>query len=186
MAKQNLTKSMVERLPATEQDYLIWDGQLPGFGVRVKPSGVKSYVVQYRNRKTGASRRKTLGQHGPLLSFHKARERARIILAEALKGNDPVADDHAARAAPTVTDLAADYLEHHAIPKKRPRSVANDRLMIERNILPRLGRKKVADVQVREIQALHVAMKGTPYQANRALASAAEIGDDKPPIDPDR
>ena len=175
MAKQNLTKSMVERLPATAQDYVIWDEQFPGFGVRVKPSGVKSYIVQYRHRRTGASRRMTLGRHGPLLSFHKARERARIILAEVLKGNDPVADDRAARAAPTVKDLAADYLEYHAIPKKRPRSVENDRSMIDRIVLPRLGRKKVDDVQGRDIQALHVAMKDTPYQANRVLALLSKM-----------
>jgi len=156
-------------------DYVIWDAELPGFGVRVKPSGVKSYVVQYRNRKTGASRRKTLGQHGPLLTFHKARERARIILADALKGNDPIADDRAVRAAPTVKDLAADYLEQHAIPKKRPRSVENDWSMLDRIILPRLASKKVSAVQIRDIHALHVAMKGTPYQANRVLALTSKM-----------
>ncbi len=112
MAKQKLTKSVVERLLFADADYVVWDVELPGFGVRVKPSGAKSYVVQYRNRKTGASRRKTIGQHGPLLTFHQARERARIILADALKGNDPVADDRAIRTAPTMRELAADYLEH--------------------------------------------------------------------------
>jgi hypothetical protein len=83
MAKQKLTKSAVESLACGSEDYVIWDSALPGFGIRVKPSNVKSYIVQYRNRKTGASRRKTLGQHGPLLTFHKAREHARIILAAA-------------------------------------------------------------------------------------------------------
>jgi hypothetical protein len=74
---------------------------------RAKPSNVKSYIVQYRYRKTGASRRKTIGQHGPLLTFHKAKERARIILADALKGNDPVADDRAVRDAPTMWHLCS-------------------------------------------------------------------------------
>ena len=74
MAKQKLTKSVVERLAPADADYVAWDAELPGFGVRVKPSGVKSYIVQYRNRKTGASRRKTIGQHGQLLTFHQARE----------------------------------------------------------------------------------------------------------------
>jgi integrase len=175
MTKQKLTKSSVERLAPAEADCIVWDAELAGFGVRVKPSGVKSYVVQYRNRKTGTSRRKTIGQHGPLLTFHKARERARIILADALKGNDPVADDRAIRDAPTVGELAADYLNHHAIPKKRPRSVANDRSMIERIIMPRLGRKKVADVGSRDIQVLHVAMKEVPYQANRVLALLSKM-----------
>jgi Arm DNA-binding domain len=95
MATQKLSKSVTEGLSPTEADYVVWDAELPGFGVRVKPSGVKSYVVQYRNRKNGISRRRTIGQHGPLLTFHKAREQARIILVDALKGNDPVADDRA-------------------------------------------------------------------------------------------
>lgn len=170
MAKQKLSKSAVEKLTPAKVDYVVWDAELPGFGLRVKPSGVKSYVVQYRNRKTGASRRKTLGRHGPLLTFHKARERARIVLADSLKGNDPIADDRAVRAAPTVKELAADYLEQHAVPKKRPRSVENDRSMLDRIILPRLGSKKVSAVQMRDLHALHVAMKDTPYQANRVLA----------------
>ena len=175
MAKQKLTKSVVERLIPASTDYFAWDAELPGFGVRVKPSGIKSYIVQYRNRKTGASRRKTIGQHGPLLTFHKARERARIILADALNGNDPVADDRAVRATPTMKEFAADYLEYHAIPKKRPRSVENDRSMLDRIILPRLGSKKVNAVQSRDIHALHVAMKDRPYQANRVLALMSKM-----------
>lgn len=175
MAKQRLTKSTVDELAPGAEDYVIWDSPLPGFGVRVKPSGVKSYIVQYRNRKTGASRRKTIGQHGPLLTFHKAKERARIILADALKGNDPVADDRAIREAPTIRHLAVDYLEQHAVPKKRPRSVENDRSMINRIILPKLGGKKVATVQSRDIHLLHVSMKTTPYQANRVLALLSKM-----------
>jgi hypothetical protein len=134
----------------------------PRFWRSGEASGVKSYIVQYRNRKTGASRRKTIGQHGPLLTFHKAKERARIILADALKGNDPVADDRAIREAPTIRHLEVDYLEHHAVPKKRPRSVENDRSMINRIILPKLGGKKVATVQSRDIQS----MKTTPRRSS--------------------
>jgi integrase len=175
MATQKLTKTTVDKLTSSAEDYVVWDLALPGFGVRVKPSKVKSYVIQYRNRKTGASRRKTIGQHGPLLTFHKAKERARILLADALKGNDPVADDQAVRKAPTMRHLAIDYLEQHAIPKKRPRSIENDRSMIDRIIIPRLGSKKVAAVQSRDIHLLHVSMKTTPYQANRVLALLSKM-----------
>jgi len=175
MAKQKLNKSSVERFSPSDADYFVWDSELPGFGVRIKPSGIKSYVVQYRNRKSGASRRKTIGQHGPLLTFHKARERARIVLADALKGNDPIAEDRSIRSAPTMKDLAADYLEQHACPKKRARSVASDRSMIDRIVLPRLGSKKVLAVQSRDVQALHIAMKDTPYQANRVLALLSKM-----------
>ena len=154
---------------------MVWDTELPGFGVRVKPAGVRSYIVQYRDRQTGESRRKTIGQHGPLLTFHKAREQARIILAEALNGRDPVRAERAARAAPNVAALAEQYLAQHAIPKKRPRSVKSDRALLERLVLPRLGSKKVAAVQARDIHALHVAMSDTPYQANRLLALLSKM-----------
>jgi integrase len=175
MPRQKLTKSVVEGLSLSNDDYVVWDAEFPGFGVRVKPSGVKSYIVQYRNRKTGASRRATIGQRGPLLTFHKARERARVILAEALRGNDPVADDRAGRAAPTMKELAADYLDQHARPRKRPKSIATDQAMLDRIILPRLGSKKVDGVQSRDIQALHVSLKDTPYQANRVLALLSKM-----------
>jgi integrase len=71
--------------------------------------------------------------------------------------------------------LATDYLEQHAVPKKRPRSVNNDRSMINRIIVPRLGSKKVAAVQSRDIHLLHVSMKNTPYQANRVLALLSKM-----------
>jgi hypothetical protein len=71
--------------------------------------------------------------------------------------------------------LAADYLEQHAVPKKRPRSVTNDRSMIDRIILPRLGSKKVAAIQSRDVHSLHVSMKQTPYQANRLLALLSKM-----------
>lgn len=175
MAKQKLTSALVEKLNPADSDFVLWDETLPGFGVRVKPSGVRSYIVQYRNRVTGETRRKTLGQHGPLLTFHKARERARIILGKALEGQDPIATARAARQAPTMKDLADDYLEHHAVPKKRKRSVKTDQSMLDRIILPRLGNKKVEAVGRRDIQALHVSMKDTPYQANRVLALLSKM-----------
>jgi hypothetical protein len=50
-----ITKRIVEAADAREKDYLIWDDQLPGFGLRVFSSGKRSYVIQYRTR--GRSRR---------------------------------------------------------------------------------------------------------------------------------
>jgi hypothetical protein len=167
MIAEKLSKTVVEGIKAADRDVVVWDNALPGFGVRVKRSGVRSYVIQYRNRITGVSKRLTIGQHGPLLTFEQAKKQARAMLADAMRGEDPVEARKTARKAPHVADLAADYLERHAVPKKRPKSVRDDRSMLVNIILPNLGAKKVESVGRRDIEAIHVAMKSRPYQANR-------------------
>jgi integrase len=175
MIAERLSKTVVERIAAAEQDTVVWDETLPGFGVRVKPSGVRSYIVQYRNRSTGASKRLTIGRHGPLLTFDQAKKRARVLLADAMRGEDPAEARKVARKAPSVADLAADYLERHAVPKKRPKSVRDDRAMLDTIILPKLGSKKVSSVGRRDIEAIHVTMNDRPYQANRVLSLLSKM-----------
>jgi len=175
MPKLKLSKSVVDSLTVYQADKIFWDTTLPGFGVRVKPSGAKSYLVQYRNRASGRSRRKTIGRHGPLLSLHEARAIARGYLSDVLRGGDPAVESREARTAPTVQILAEDYLSEHAIPKKRPGSVKNDRGMLDRFILPVLANRKVADVGYQDVQVLHNAMRETPYQANRTLSLLSKM-----------
>ena len=85
MTTVKLTKSGVEKLTPEAGEVVIWDAELPGFGVRVKTSGVKSYVVQYRHRETGTSRRKTIGQHGLVVS-KSARSRNQSLTEKKASG----------------------------------------------------------------------------------------------------
>jgi hypothetical protein len=82
------------------------------------------------------------------------------MFADAMRGEDPVEVRKAARGATAIADLAADYLERHAVPKKRPKSVRDYRSMLEYIILPKLGAKKVACVGRRDLEAIHIAMRG--------------------------
>ena len=175
MARQKLSKTVVEGIAPGAEDIVIWDAALPGFGVRVKPTGVRSYIVQYRSRETGASKRMTIGQHGPLLTFEQARRQARALLADAMRGDDPSDERRAKRKAPTLSDLATDYLEKYATPKKRPKSVRDDRSMLANIVIPKLGSQKVAAVGRREIEELHASLQDRPYQANRVLALLSKM-----------
>ena len=175
MARLKLTKTSAEAVRPEAQDIVVWDTALPGFGIRVKPTGVRSYIVQYRTRDTGASKRMTIGQHGPLLTFDQAKKQARAILTDAARGRDPVAERRSKRQAPTVSELAADYLEKYATPKKRPKSVRDDRAMLDKIILPKLGSLKASAVGRREIETMHAGLQDRPYQANRVLALLSEM-----------
>jgi integrase len=175
MARQKLTKTSVEAIAPGPEDVVVWDLTLPGFGLRVKPTGVRSYIVQHRNRESGASKRLTIGQHGSLLTLEQAKKQARGLLADAMRGKDPVAERRTRRTAPTIADMATDYLNKYAGPKKRPKSVRDDRAMLQNIILPRLGSQKVAAVGRREIEALHASLEDRPYQANRVLALLSKM-----------
>lgn len=175
MPKVKLSKSVVDKLKPEERDVVYWDRALRGFGVRIKANGTKSYVVQYRNRNSGRSKRKTVGQVGPLMSFAEARAAASVLLGEAMRGGDPVDDARATRSAERFAELSEQYLSLHAKPKKRAKSVANDVSMLNRIILPRLRRRQVAEISHREVQVLHNSLSQTPYQANRVLSLLSKI-----------
>ena len=96
------TKRAVDALKAGSADTVYWDGELTGFGVRVRKSGRKNYVVQ--TRVAGKLRWFTIGQHGPI-TLEQARAAALEILALAKKGIDPRDDDATRAAEPVMADL---------------------------------------------------------------------------------
>lgn len=90
MAKKLIGKTAVDAcLPGAKPVYL-WDTKETGFGLLVLPSGVKSYVFQYRlGGKAGKTRRYTIGRHGDWTP-DKARKRAGELRAQVVRGIDPI------------------------------------------------------------------------------------------------
>lgn len=169
-----LTKRLIDSIVAREGDIVVWDDSLAGFGVRVKPSGVKSFCVQYRNAQ-GRSRRLTIGRYGRL-TVDQARTLAKERLGEVDKGNDPVEVKRQERQAVTVKELAQRYLSEHALPKKKTASAFRDERLIERFILPAIGPHKIKTLTRADVAALHHKIgQDTPIQANRTLAVLSKM-----------
>ena len=73
-----ITKRLVDSLTPQGSDYFVWDDSLAGFGVRVMPTGRRTYMVQYRDI-AGRTRRKRIGKHGTVTA-DEARADARQLL----------------------------------------------------------------------------------------------------------
>lgn len=162
-----ITKKAVDAIkPDPLRDLFMWDGELRGFGVRTKPSGTKTFLIQYRNDR-GRTRRYALGQYGRL-TVEEARTEAKIRLADVEKGGDPSADRRTARDALTVGSVCDSYFKdakngkvlRRGKPKKES-TLAIDNGRIERHIRPLLGNMAVDDLTRRDVEKfMHDVMDG--------------------------
>ncbi len=163
-----LTKRFVESVKPASVDHVVFDDDISGFGLRVLASGVRSYLVQYRN-KQGRSRRLTIGKHGKITADGARKDALRIFDA-VRAGKDPVAERRAYINAPLVNDLLDRYIAAHVEKRNRPRTREEIKRLVERHIRPQLGRHKVAAVTPRDMEKLHRELDATPRQANFVLA----------------
>ncbi len=154
MAK--ITKRVVDAAEVREKDYVIWDDELPGFGLRVFTSGKRSYVIQYRAG--GRSRRYTIGLHG-VWTPETARQEAKIQFGRIAQGDNPAEERHLDHKAITVKELCTLYmadLEAGLIlgkggrPKK-PSTIIVDVGRIHRHIIPLIGTRRVKDLTKADI-----------------------------------
>jgi hypothetical protein len=145
MARNRITKRTIDALQADGRDYVAWDGELTGFGVRVRPSGSKSFVVVYRTGgRNSPLRRVTVGAVGKI-DVDVARSEARRILAGAELGRDRAGDLARSRAEMGVAALCDLYLAEGCETKK-PSTLATDHGRIERHIKPLLGAKRISEL----------------------------------------
>ena len=110
--KMTLTKRAVEALAPGDKPFIAWDDRLTGFGLRVQPSGVRSYIVNYRaggGGRKAANRRLVIGRHGRVTP-EQARRIAHETLGRVAAGEDPAGDRARTRAMPTLRDAFDDYL----------------------------------------------------------------------------
>jgi integrase len=172
-----IMKRTVEDLEAPPVgELMFWDEALAGFGVRVRAGGAKTYLVMYRAG-TGRSaplRKMTIGKHGSFTP-DAARTEAKRLLGLAASGADPAAAKAERRQSVSVADLVDRFITDHVEAKRKERTTTEYRRLLDRIILPALGKKKIVDVVRADVARLHHAGRDAPYQANRVLAVISKM-----------
>jgi hypothetical protein len=103
-----LNKNLVDNACVMDGDLVLWDESPKGFGLRVKASGVKTFIIQYRNR-SGRSRRYSIGQVGKV-TLDEARKQATKLLGQIALGSDPAEERRMMLKSETVAQLADLYM----------------------------------------------------------------------------
>ena len=165
-----ITKTAVDRLiyeKANNKQDIRWDDKLSGFGIRVYPSGKKSFVLAYRrmNRKHIMS----IGIFGNITA-DEARTQAKTLIAGlTLKYDDPLETRRKRMTAETVSEFCKLYIDDYAQIHKK--SWKDDRNRIDSHILPAWKNTPISAITKNDVSKLHKKIGGRAvYEANRTLA----------------
>jgi integrase len=170
-----LTNRTIAKLPVPARGNRIsYDDEIGGFGCRVTAAGNRAFVLNYYRRADGRERRITIGGF-PEWSAAAAREEAKRLKREIDGGADPVGAYRESRAAPTMADLCTRFLADY-VPRKRPSTQRSYRHQVRADILPAIGRAKVAAVTHADVDALHHRLSvRVPTHANRVIAVLSKM-----------
>ena len=144
-----LTDALVKNLsPVPGKQIEVWDGKIPGFGIRVSPQGTKSFVVVYRHE--GGPRRLTLGRY-PIIGLADSRKLANAALRSVSLGIDPGAAKKASRhrQGDTFSELVGSYIANYAKPQNR--SWSETERLLSREFVPLWGKQRAADISKRDV-----------------------------------
>lgn len=142
--RQKLNRKLVEGLDPAPKDLFLWDSEVVGFGVRVRPGGHRGYILQYRF--AGRARQYQIGGHG-----ETARERAKVLQGLVASGEDPQESKAGARKELSVAQLCDLYLAEGLATRKET-SMASARSNVENHIKPLIGTKRAALVTRQDVE----------------------------------
>lgn len=166
MTSVKLSKRSVDGLLSPSKGQaVLWDTEVRGYGVRVLPSGTKTFILQYRNPE-GIQRRINIGRYG-ILTVDQARDQARLFLASVIKGEDPADETRRARKGMTVAEMCEWYLAEARAGSilgrlNRPikaSSLDMDESRIKTHIIPLLGKRVVAQLSIADVEQMQSDVK---------------------------
>lgn len=173
MATVKLTKSFIERLEPGLKRVVIYDSEVTGLHLVVTPRGKRTLNLWYRAK----SRRTATMKLGdwPLMTLHQARQRAKELLYEVAKGEDPARARAKAKAAPTLNEFCDRYIADHVNVHNKPTTAREFRRLVETRVRPALGKLAVTEVTRSDVAKFHLSMRASPYVANRTLSVLSKI-----------
>ena len=175
---QRLTKRSVDAAAHGAKTFIIWDGDLKGFGLKVAaaPGTAKTFIVKYRvgGGRGGTQRQFKIGPYGALTP-EKAREKAELVLAAVALGEDPQASRAEDRKALTVAALCDAYMAE-GVTTKAASTIALDRIRVE--VIKRLiGRRKATQLTGADVERMRDAIAAGRLKT-AIVTDDAEPGDD--------
>ena len=166
MPKVDLTAKLARDSQPGPKDAILFDKALPGFGLRIHPSGRKVWIVQARIE--GRSRRIVIARHGEI-ELAEARRRARDMLTRIRAGGNPADDIQREKKTPTLREFADEYL-HRCEPHWKPSGRRTMRIYLKARILPTFGKMPLDRIGPEDVAAwFDAASRDKPGAANRAL-----------------
>ena len=153
-----ISKRVVESLEARDRDIDHFDDDLKGFGVRVRPSGRKTYFVMMRHK--CVMRRFTIGSHGSVTA-EAARLKAKQIISDLAIDKNPTAEQEAVQFA------GGRFIDEYVPCHLKPSTVGEYKRCVEIFINPEIGTMKLVSVERTDIAKIHHQLRHIPYQANR-------------------
>jgi len=173
MAKGKISSRTVNAFKgAAGKDMCLWDTEVKGFGLRVQPSGRRSYIYKFRTP-DGRRRNRKIGDP-ETLTAEAARRIVLGMVSDAALGK-MVIDDIPKQKSITMRKMCDLYLEDYARLHKKPKSVEDDTRYIDKDIKPRLGSKSLSEIRSKDIVKIHSSLADTPIKANRLLALLSKI-----------
>ena len=154
------------------KDTVFWDRELTGFGVRVYPTGSKVYIAQARGPE--GPKRVAVGRHG-VIGAEQARKRAALIIARIKAGEEAVPEPMKPTGGPSVCEVAARYLTEYVEVRCKPNTAAATRSVLEKHIVPALGKLPLAAVERAQVAELHGRLYETPAVANMAVRALSAM-----------
>ncbi|MBZ5714900.1 site-specific integrase [Nannocystis pusilla] len=170
-----LTNTQAREAKPREVKYEITCDSLPGFVLRVLPSGKKVFFARYRDP-ANKDHRHRLGLLTPAFGADEARKIAMVVLAQqgpgasvgAPKAAGPTSETalSSGSKAPTIREFARRFEQDHVDMYLKPRTAEKYRRVLRLYVLPEFGSKRMDDITPADVQRAHNKLKPMPCAAN--------------------